>query len=125
MTETQQTGVPACGRCYEVHPARFACDERALSRQAALRRGLPDPGLDSSAPWSPDRLQRARLRPSAISFGWFGRVLCTIPPYFILIGFGGFTRMPMHVFLLTLGAPMLCFSLWWTKRVWESPMKRR
>ena len=127
MSEALATGAPTdapCARCGVAHNGRLPCDGDALALR--LQRDAPRDvplaaRLDAGRPHG----QAVRRRPTVNSFGWFGRVACTLPPFLLLYTMAHVMGMGTKLFVLTVGSPMLFFTIWWTKHVWESPRRRR
>ncbi len=120
-----QQHVDPCVRCHVGHHGRLACSDTDLARcrlEAAGSPVLPAPGrVDEGA------IKRAlilRLRPTPTSFGWKGRIALTVPPIALLLALARIMGLGLEVYVLTVGGPTLFFTLWWTKRVWESPRRR-
>ena len=126
MTDAVTAGLPPnvpCVRCGVVHNGRLPCDGDALALR--LQRDAT-PGIQPSARLEEGRAaaKAVRRRPTVNSFGWFGRVACTLPPYLLLYAMAHVMGMGTKFFVLTVGSPMLFFTLWWTKHVWASPRRR-
>jgi len=114
-----------CARCNVRHPGRLACADVDLARRA--REAPAISGLRMDAPTVTSLARDAvssRVRRTPTSFGWAGRLACTIPPYVLLLALAHVMGLGTKLFVLTIGAPMLVFTLWWTKRVWDSPRRR-
>lgn len=116
-------GEGRCPRCTTAHHWRLPCPDLDLGHQ---RPGDPSPSASQVVKGRVPASDRLGLQPTVTSFGWRGKLLCTLPAYFpnLLFWYCGFFFHPALV--LAVGTPMACFSLWWTSQVWKrTPLKEQ
>jgi hypothetical protein len=118
-------GLSACPRCTIAHHPRLPCADGDLSRRSRDDQSFVAPKAERPPTRAVvRRAVVARVVPTPTSFGWKGRVVLTVLPYLFLMLLARVMNLGTALFMLTVGAPLLVFTLWWTKRVWDSPRRR-
>jgi hypothetical protein len=93
-----------------VDPARRVFGQLAPERRLAG-------GVNETIDWR--AVQRySRLKPTATSFGWRGKVLLTSPPY-LMLAFWAYAGAISSLAGLACSGTILWATGWWTRQVWK------